>query len=728
MIMNAKKILTFLMIAVLLLVLVSCSGEDKALFSIPGAVTEDDAMVISVPSSTETIDLTEYMIINQDSKVKVYSDEELDNEIDTVVSLVTGENIFYVKVKEGVYKNIYKVKIVRRQLLTVSFDSNGGTSCSEILVDQGFVVNAPTSSREGYDFVGWGYDFSNPITADMQLIAEWTPKKYTASSESFEDIQIDYDSQYSFPEVSKVGYTFVKWVDESGNEIPSSGVWKYTNNLIVTAVFEKDVYKITYVYGAGLDNTYASYSVDNNVTLIIPQSPEGLNFIGWFYDLNDGEAVTNILQGSTGDKILYAKWIADEEIEHKITIDADGSDFDGKEITVFYGSSYELPTVTPKPGYEFEWKLNDKPISQVGTWLIKDDAVVTLEWTLIKYTITYEIDSSVVNPNTVVEFTVETDTISLLNPERPNSKFLGWFTTSDFQEASAIDKIEKGTTKDIVLYAKFEKIISNVGFNTNGVNVSVKTEEFEMGKEYVLPVLSVEGATFIGWYTDVNDENTKISNTGTWSIKENITLVAKWTFVTYYVDIEVLGKTERLEYNIATELKLPSPTSSDYAFLGWQQNGSTDVYQYVTLSKGTIGNKSYKAIFSNFEFTFDVASKTATVSRYVRTKKFSSVVIPEKINFNGVEYTITGLGKDLFKNMGDYLVTYTTTFAVEIPKTLKTIGENAFYNCVDVTINIIMDKDELNVWADTLEVAAGNDQVVDVIKGRRPAIGWSIYG
>jgi hypothetical protein len=65
---------------------------------------------------------------------------------------------------------------------------------------------------------------------------------------------------------------------------------------------------------------------------------------------------------------------------------------------------------------------------------------------------------------------------------------------------------------------------------------------------------------------------------------------------------------------------------------------------------------------------------------------------------------------------------------VYIPNSVTKIGENAFYNCVDVTINIIMDKDELNVWADTLEVAAGNDQVVDVIKGRRPAIGWSIYG
>jgi hypothetical protein len=69
-----------------------------------------------------------------------------------------------------------------------------------------------------------------------------------------------------------------------------------------------------------------------------------------------------------------------------------------------------------------------------------------------------------------------------------------------------------------------------------------------------------------------------------------------------------------------------------------------------------------------------------------------------------------------------------TRVSVEIPNTLQKIGANAFSNCDDVSINVIMESGvELSTWADSLQVAKGNDHVVDVIKGKRPAIGWSVY-
>ena len=726
MVKNIRKILIFVLIALMSLVAVSC-GEEKATFSVPGSLNDGETIVLSVSSSTTNVDLSEYMIVNQKAKVKFYSDEEMDDEIDSTVLLKEGDNVVYVKVKEGLTKKTYKVNILRKQLLTVSFNANGGSGVDPILVDYGFAINAPTTTREGYDFVDWGYDFTLPITSNLELTANWTPKKYSVSSESFETVSFDYNSEYSLPEVSKNGYKFVKWVDANGNDFSATGTWTFTNDVSVTAVFEKETYKITYVYGAGLDNDYGSYTVDDNVTLISPKTiPEGLNFVGWVYNLKDQATVTTISKGTAGDKVLYAKWIADEEVEHTITVDAEGCDFDGDKITVFYGSEYSLPNVTPRKGYSYTWKLGNNVIEPNAMWTIKGDATVKLEWTKLKYSITYVTDDKITNPNSIVEFSVDTETIILAAPTKPNSKFMGWFTTKDFAEGTLIEKIEKGTAENIILYPKFETIYYKLILDSR-INITFEPRKYEFGEAYELPILTSAGGTFVGWYTDINDESTRVENSGSWSYDKDITLYAKWNLNQYSVEYTVNGTTTKIDYTMVDTVMLPTPALSGFAFHGWQENGSTGSYQYITLGKGSTGNRSYTAVFSRFEYAYDNVTKTATVSRFVRSP-IASVVIPEVVNFNGIDYTVTGIGKDVFKNMGDYLATYTTNFAVEIPKTLKTIGENAFYNCTDVTINIIMDSSMLTEWADSLEVASGNDQVVDVIKGRRPAIGWSVYG
>ncbi len=61
----------------------------------------------------------------------------------------------------------------------VTFDSNGGTAISEIIVKENETITKPADpTREGYVFVGWYYndelfDFSTKITKDMVLEARW---------------------------------------------------------------------------------------------------------------------------------------------------------------------------------------------------------------------------------------------------------------------------------------------------------------------------------------------------------------------------------------------------------------------------------------------------------------------------------------------------------------------------------------------------------------------------
>ncbi len=727
---NFKKALLLAILLILAVSIFACGSEPKAVLTLLGGAEKDGFLTVSVSSATESIDLKDYIAINSESEMKIYSSEEMDDEIDSIVSLQTGENNFYVKVKQGMTKNTYKIKVVRKSILSVTFDSNGGTPCQTICVDDGSVIEPPVSTREGYDFIGWGYDFSTPITENKALVAQWSPKKYTVTSNDFASVEVTFGEAYTLPTVSKHGYIFSKWINDAGEEIASSGTWSLAQNLNVSAVYDKEIYTITYVYGASTANQSATYTIEDAITLINPATPEGLNFMGWYDSLDYTNKISNYPVGTTGNITLYAKWLADEEIEHFITVDAEGYEFDEDVISVYYGGSYTLPAITDVAGYTYAWKVNGEKILSSGIWDLKTDATVVLEWTKIEYNITYITDSKTTNPNTNVTYNVETPTITLLNPTRPNATFVGWFTTPEFLAESKVESIATGTINDITLYAKFEINYSTIKYNLNGASGSLDDVKLEIGDAYELPTPSSLGMEFVGWYIDVNNEATKLSNTGTWSYEGETTLVAKWNYTKYSLNLTVNGKTEVREYTIVDEVTLPTPSVTGFVFMGWKEYGSSSVYQNVVITKGTTGTKSYTAVLSRFEYSFDFATKTATVVRYVKTASVTSVVIPTSVNSNGVDYSVTTIGSSVFENMGNYIVEKNLSkFSVEIPKTLTTINQNAFKNCIDVEIKVILDRGvDTTTWANSLVVASGNDHVVDVIKGLRPAIGWSIYG
>ena len=128
----------------------------------------------------------------------------------------------------------------------------------------------------------------------------------------------------------------------------------------------------------------------------------------------------------------------------------------------------------------------------------------------------------------------------------------------------------------------------------------------------------------------------------------------------------------------------------------------------------------------NFEYSLDEETMTATVIRYLDTTVAEKIFIPSTITYNEREYTVTTLGKNLFKDLKLHM--QSSSVEVKIPATIRVIRKNAFYNCTDVRITAVLDNSEnLNEWVDSLTVAWGNYQVTDVLKDLRPAIGWSKY-
>ena len=65
---------------------------------------------------------------------------------------------------------------------TVTFDSDGGSSVTAQTVEYGSKATEPdpAPTKSDYTFAGWtlsgeAYDFDTPVTADITLVATWTP-------------------------------------------------------------------------------------------------------------------------------------------------------------------------------------------------------------------------------------------------------------------------------------------------------------------------------------------------------------------------------------------------------------------------------------------------------------------------------------------------------------------------------------------------------------------------
>ena len=110
-----------------------------------------------------------------------------------------------------------------------------------------------------------------------------------------------------------------------------------------------------------------------------------------------------------------------------------------------------------------------------------------------------------------------------------------------------------------------------------------------------------KGYTFEGWYSDVTLQ-TKVDTLPTSMPNSSITYYAKWTPVEYtitYNGVEGANPVSNpATYTIETpDFTLINPTKPGYAFKGWQVGDESTVAETVTIQKGSIGNRTFTAIF-----------------------------------------------------------------------------------------------------------------------------------
>ena len=255
-----------------------------------------------------------------------YSDSKFKNKVKSIAKGSTGNKTLYAKWTVNKYN--------------IAFKGNNSTSGSlsslkNCVYGKSYTLKKNTFKRTGYTFVGWNTKADGSGTAysdkasvknltgtngsTVTLYAQWkpiqyavtynlnggtndssNPKKYTAQSATI-----------TLKKPTKEGYKFVGWYSDKKCTKQVKTIKKgSTGNKTFYAKWEVEKYTIKYNLDKGTNNKKnpASYTVTSKTIKLKNPTRAGYKFKGWYSDKKCTKRVKTIKKGSTGNKVLYAKW------------------------------------------------------------------------------------------------------------------------------------------------------------------------------------------------------------------------------------------------------------------------------------------------------------------------------------------------------------------------------------------------------------------------------------
>ena len=422
------------------------------------------------------------------------------------------------------------------------------------------------------------------------------------------------------------GYQFSKWSDDT---TVNPYVFTVNNAVSLTATFVPIVYNLTYDLADGAlpegKTNPADFTIETeDITLVNPERV-GYTFTGWTgTGLEAATMEVKIAKGSTGDRSYTATWTP---ITYTIAYDlAGGALPEGKTNPETYNIESDAITLNnpERVGYTFAgWTGTGLETATMEVTIAKgsiENRTYTATWTPITYTLTYDLAGGALpegktNPAT---YNIESDAITLNNPERVGYTFAGW-TGTDLTAATMEVTIAKGSTGDRSYTATWTPITYTIGYDlaggalpegkTNPATYNVESDAITLNN----PVRT--GYDFAGWTgTGLTEATMEVviakGSTGARSY------TATWTIIPYSIEYDLAGgalpegKTNPATYNVESDaITLNNPVRTGYDFAGWTGTGLEAATMEVTIAKGSTGDRSYTATWTPtvYTLTYDLA-------------------------------------------------------------------------------------------------------------------------
>lgn len=276
---------------------------------------------------------------------------------------------------------------------------------------------------------------------------------------------------------TKTGYTFVGWI-KTGDTQPYDYNTTVNEDINLDAKWNPINYKITYILNAD-DATNDSknpstYTVEDTINFQ-PPTRNGYDFLGWYED----EELTKQKDGianETGDKTVYAKWQAKNDIPYKVEHYKENDE--GKyELVVtdsLTGETGENVTATPKEftGYQENTTISDR----IPTGTIKPDGslVLKLYYGKKEYKVTFDTKGGTPNPDQQnVKF--QDKAIKPEDSKKDGNEFQYWYYENENGEEVQYN-FDDPVTEDVHLIAKWTETPSTQPENENTITPSSKND------------------------------------------------------------------------------------------------------------------------------------------------------------------------------------------------------------------------------------------------------------
>ena len=242
----------------------------------------------------------------------------------------TGSNTWISKLQI-----IREVQVEEGDLLTVTFDANGGSAIAPVVVASGQAVAKPADPTKAHNrFNEWQlsgstYNFSTPVTANITLVANWTPLyTVTYAANGGSGTMTDANEYAAGDEVTLLANTFDapdasyiwdSWAVTDALDNPvsvSEGKFAMPNSAAtVTAqwalISDFDV-KFFQGYGDPDVQIGETQTISTGNYAVAPTDPEraGFAFLGWSYDATAAHIVDVATYAISAATNFTAMWKA----------------------------------------------------------------------------------------------------------------------------------------------------------------------------------------------------------------------------------------------------------------------------------------------------------------------------------------------------------------------------------------------------------------------------------
>jgi len=446
--------------------------EEKGLTSVSFASFEkidDRSYQITISSDKDTLFLSDYVTIPSDWSWSLSTDISANNPIKSkVATLTTGDNVYYLLVSSGDgQSDLYILHLYRQRKCTVLFLNDGVTVDTKEVEEGGFVV-APVLTKEGYRFMGWDYDLTQPISKDETISAIWEAEE-----------NIPYTVEYYLRNQEDNDYTLTDKVESTGK----TGAAAVAEN-----------------------KTYEHFTLDADKS-----TAEGKI-------LADGSLVLRLYY----NRATYAYSVKNEDAKGgEIVCPEDGAYEYGTEITL---------SARESDGYDFAgWFEGDKTLSteKEYTFAIEKDTAIQAKWEAHKNT-PYVVEyywQNVENDLYTLAEKIESEGVTGADVTAEKKEYPHFL----FNQNASIPTGKIFGDGSLVLKMYYTREICQVSLNAEGETMILKNKagSYKYGTVVDLGEAIVAlGYDFDGWY----ENNVKKSETpllSAYSVDRSISLVAK---------------------------------------------------------------------------------------------------------------------------------------------------------------------------------------------------------